>query len=321
MAIKKTATKLVAKKLVKVFGGSETAPAQAQTPKPIPTPVKTETRPEPTKTTQPEIIRDDKGHVTGVSLPDGRTFLGVGRDEALGLAENFLKKQQVPAGAIEAEVGAEARRKQAETLQQQETGLGLASQVGQLSPEILDQVQRGKIEIGQVLGGGLAAATPGVAGGVVAGAAGGALVGGVGAIPGAVGGAVIGGVGAFVAGARSNLKSQKQGLVQAGAGSLMDGEKNLRKFVTAANKDPANAAEYMTMFNEQLSYIARDEGILKLDTKGFLKDISGVDGTPQIADYERFNIITRPFLEQQMQMALLNPDPNKNLITAEEALE
>ena len=49
MAIKKTATKLVAKKLVKVFGGSETAPAQAQTPKPIPTPVKTETRPEPTK--------------------------------------------------------------------------------------------------------------------------------------------------------------------------------------------------------------------------------------------------------------------------------
>ena len=202
--------------------------------------------------------------------------------------------------------------------QQLQKGAELAQTVGQLSPEILAQIERGEIDIGQVLGGGLAAALPGVAGGAVGGAIAGAPVGGIGAIPGAIGGAVIGGVGAFIAGARSNLKSQKSGLVQAGSGSLSDGEKNLRKFVTAANKDPANAAEYNTMFNEQLSYIERDWGILQLDSSGFLKDISGVDATPQRADYQRFYDTTRPFLITQMQMAMLNPDPNKNFLTMEE---
>jgi len=113
---------------------------------------------------------------------------------------------------------------------------------------------------------------------------------------------------------RGNLKSQQQGKITAGGQALSDGQANLKKLVTLANRDPANAELYAQMFNEQLSYIERDYGNLKLDTQGFLKDITGVDGTPQLADYYRFyNDGQRDLAVAQMQAALINPNPSADL--------
>lgn len=274
-------------------------------------PKKSETEKPKTNTGNVEVFKDQNNQLSGFTL-NGETYFGATPEEIRGVVEKQRLKTEIPTGA--ALVGTQRALEQ-----QQEQGALLAQRVGMLSPDIVRQGNKASgIDYGQVIGGGLAAAAPGVTGGAAVGAAGGSLAGGVGAVPGAIGGAILGGVGAFVAGARSNLKAQRSGSVQASAASLPDAEKNLRKFIIAANQNPAAAAEYNAMFNEQLSYIERDWGKLQLDSSGFLKDLSGVDGTPQRADYQRFYDTTRPLLIQQMQLALLNPDPNKNLLNPED---
>ena len=266
----------------------------------------------PEEIKSPQVFRDEQGRLSGVELPGGKVFLGLNPKDVKKIIQDFKEERELPEGAVDVGTASELKRRR-------QLGTELAARIGQLSPGILEQIQRGEIDIGQILGGGAAAAIPGIAGGAATGALAGSVVPGAGTVVGAIGGAIVGGVGAFIVGARSSLKSQKQGNIQAGAGALADGEMNLRKFITAANRDPSNAAEYQALFNEQLSYIERDYGILKLDTQGFLKDLSGADGTPQLANYQRFYDISRDFYIEQMQTALLNPNPNKSLITPEEA--
>ena len=38
---------------------------------------------------KPTLLRDEKGNTTGVKLPDGRTYLGISRDEAVNLANKY----------------------------------------------------------------------------------------------------------------------------------------------------------------------------------------------------------------------------------------
>jgi len=53
--------------------------------------------------TQPAMLRDaETGRITGVILPDGREFPNIGSKEARALAENWIKKHALPAGAVEA---------------------------------------------------------------------------------------------------------------------------------------------------------------------------------------------------------------------------
>ena len=81
-----------------------------------------------------------------------------------------------------------------------------------------------------------------------------------------------------------------------------------------ANADPANAEQYFKAFDEQLTYIQRDYGTLKLDTKGFIASITD-DGTPEIAEFTRFYQPggERDRLVFAMQQALATPDPRKAL--------
>ena len=63
-----------------------------------------EDRPEPgpiEKPEKPAIFRDPTGRKTGIELPDGRVFLGLGQDEVDEIAGREAEKKVVPPGAID----------------------------------------------------------------------------------------------------------------------------------------------------------------------------------------------------------------------------
>jgi len=63
-----------------------------------------EDRPEPgpiKKPEKPAIFRDPTGRKTGIELPDGRVFLGLGQDEVDEIAGREAEKKVVPPGAID----------------------------------------------------------------------------------------------------------------------------------------------------------------------------------------------------------------------------
>ena len=61
-----------------------------------------EDRPEPKKKPgEPAIFRDPTGRKTGIELPDGRVFLGLGQDEVTEIAEREAERARIPAGAFD----------------------------------------------------------------------------------------------------------------------------------------------------------------------------------------------------------------------------
>ena len=253
----------------------------------------------------------ETGEVSGVTI-NGRTFFGVNEKDITKItaAENqkrvALGQKPLPimSQAIAAQQEEQARRNAA-----------LASQVGQLDPNILAGAQGEGTDLRQLGGAAVGGALPAIGAGIAGSLAAAPATGGVSLI------LTAGLVATAITQIKGNLKSQQQGKITAGGQALADGQANLKRLVTAANRDPANADLYFSMFNEQLSYIERDYGILQLDTQGFLKDLTGVDGTPQLADYGRFYEFQRDFSIAQMQAALLNPNPSADLSLLEGGIE
>lgn len=259
----------------------------------------------------PQVIRDqDTGKLTGVVQEGKPSFLGLPPRDVSAIVARRNEGTQIPQGSADLAQSIELQKRRI-------AGFQAAQQLGNLNPEILEQVKQGKIDINQVLSAGASAVVPSLVGGVIAGGAAAATGVGAPAAPFIIGGAAIGG---SILAARSNLKAQKQGLITASSQGLKDAQVELNRLISLANQDPANALTYADMFNEHLSYIERDYGILKLDTEGFLSDITGAGGTPQLSDYARFYQPNgqRQRLILQMETALLNPNPNNILTTSED---
>lgn len=264
--------------------------------------------------TSPEVFKNEKGNLSGITLPDGRTFLGLSPEEVNQVNEGYQKKTTPPKGTQP--VGTAANLEQ-----QQAQGAQLAQSIDAQSA-LADRIEAQPTQpnYGQALGAGVANVIPGLVGGVVAGAAGGAVIGGVGAIPGAVIGGVAGAIGTFVSGVKSDLKGQLSGELSAKSLTVTKAERNLRALVTDTNQNPANAAQNLELFNAQLALLDREHGALILETNRDLNKWLSQDGTTQLQRYELFNSQggTRDFLKMQMQSALLNPNPAVNLITMED---
>jgi hypothetical protein len=207
-------------------------------------------------------------------------------------------------------------------VQQEAAGQNLAGQVGQLTPQQLaligQAVPEGASQI-QAIGAGLGNVIPYAAGGIAGGAAIGAAAGaGIGAVPGAVIGGIGGAVGGFTRAYMSNLKSQRSGFIRADTIELSTAKRNLRAIITDTNQNPQNAAENLALFNEQLARVQAAYSKLKLQTKEDLSQYLG-DGTAELAQFEAFNTGGEKDLYiQRMQIALLNPDPNKVMLSTDD---
>lgn len=250
------------------------------------------------------------GRGSGVVLPDGRTFLGlnpndinqIAQAEAQKTAQNPINAQ--PVGTAQNQVEQQQRIQQ----------LTQMAQEGLLTPQELESITGAKLDIGQALGAGAASAVPGILGGAVTGA----TVGALGGPLGAVGGAVIGGLGTFLAGVRSNIKSQQVGEFSADKAALTNGEKYLRSLITDTNKNPQNAPQNIALFYQTLNLIDAAHQKTFKDSQEDLNRFLGNDGTPELARFEVFDATMRNYYISQFNTALAQPNPNNILITTED---
>lgn len=272
-------------------------------------PKKTITQPKVTaptsqpKIAEPQIIRDqDTGKVTGLTLPSGKSFLGIGEKETRFLASKEAEKRATPPGAVEA--GDVAKQQQ----EAEFTSL-LTENLGNV--KLTGDVERDKISQEQAIKSALADAGIGLAGGAAVGAVAGTPAGGVGAVPGAAIGAAAGALGGFIRGYKNNLKEQRQDIIKGEAQNLMKNEQNLLKISMLANRvtDIDQKVELLDMFNEGMSIMDEDYERLTLETNSSLTDWLGQDGHKQLEKYITFNNPggMREILLFQMKMAMQNP--------------
>lgn len=246
--------------------------------------------------TQPKVFRGEGGKLTGVELPGGKRLIGLKPEEIRDLVEKNRRDTELPQGAVDA-------TEVLKTEEQQAMAQRLFSRVGEINPEIVEQLRISDPDLFQALSSGLAATVPGAIGGAITGAVGGA---GVSALP----GAVIGATGGFLAGTIANLRGQTAGEIQArGANAVTEREANMRALIQDTRNNPQNAGSNLMLFNEQLSLIDRDHSELKILTQQSLSKFLGKDGTPELARYEMFDSVggSRELLIRDMQSALLSP--------------
>lgn len=272
---------------------------------------------QPEAATPPQVFRNETGRLSGVKMPDGRTFLGLSPEEVNKITEAERTKNLTPAGAVEV---SDVSRQEKQTQQ----NVQLAQGVAQPPSQNPTNGEPPKIDLKQAGATGAAAAVPGVIGGALTGAIAGGVAGsvvpGVGNVAGAVGGAVVGGVGAFLAGARSNIKNQLSENIATTGMDLTQGQKNLRNLVRDTNANPSNAAENLELFNYQLALINQSHSKLKKETQSTLSTFTGEKGDAELAKYESFYASggSRDFLVREMQVALLTPNPSKGQPSLEE---
>jgi len=250
----------------------------------------------------------ETGRTTGLTLPDGRTFLGLSRDEVAQISGAF-QKRGLPEGLPRVGTAQEQvnRGFEAEQLR------GQVGQFGQLpvSPTRLDFGEATTVGIINSIPRALSfAATGALAGGVVGGTAGAAaapITGGL-SIP---AGAALGAVGGFIDGLTSsmisNLKSQRSDTTTAQQRVLDEGKQTMKDWATLAEADPANKAFYLAQYNKVASQIDQSYRQMKLDTN---RDVCKFESAiPNLAEFEAFyapggDIDT---LDQEMRNALLSP--------------
>ena len=214
----------------------------------------TETTGAPSKPPRVDPNVPEVGEIQGsatqtLTLPDGRTFQGLNREDIALLAQQQAQ-QGLPlgtaqAGTAQAQANIQARGQQ---LGQQ---VGQFGQLG-ISPTGLD--------VGEAAVTGIVGAIPRAlslaAGGAAIGAAGGtAVLPGVGTIAGAAIGAAAGFVSGLASAMIGSFKSQRTDTTTAQQRVLDEGKQTLADWATLARNDPVNKAFYLSQFNIQLAQI------------------------------------------------------------------
>lgn len=203
----------------------------------------------------------------------GRTYLGLSPEEI-----NLIKEQQGGGVPIQEATTKKEAIKSAQT-------------VGQLQPELLQNMQEASPNWEQALTAGVVkGAIPSAIGYAGAGAAAGAL-GGPAAPVTVPTGAIIGGIFGLIKGiysnTLSNIETQKKGEINAAVDVLSYGKNNMRQMVILASQDPANADRYVDAYNKQLTLIHRARSQIKLETQGNL-DKFIEDGRDILSDFDLF---------------------------------
>lgn len=273
-------------------------------PEPKPEPV-TPPRVDPTT---PETFTDpNTGRASGITLPDGRTFLGLSPEEVDLIAMQQQQRTARPEGT--APVGTAQALSDAAFRGEQ-----LAGQVGQFQQL---GVSPTGVDIGEALTAGVVDSIPSaikLAGqfGVGAAAIGGAATapaGGVGAIPAAAVGAAVGFVAGITGGMISNFKSQRRDTTTAQQRVLDEGKQNMKDWATLAKSDPANKAFYLAEYNKQSAQIDQAYRQMKLDVS---EDAAKFEtALPNLAEFEAFYSAggERDTLNLEMQNSLLAQSP------------
>lgn len=259
--------------------------------------------------TTPEVIKDqDTGKITGVRLPDGRSFFGSPK-EIRDILAKYAEKTTLPPGSVPSGTA----QRTAELRAEGEQLAGGVGQFGQLpiSPTGLDVGEAATVGVIGAIPRALSLAAGGAALGAIAGTA---VLPGIGT----AGGAAIGAVGGFVSGLASsmigNFKSQRTDTTTAQQRVLDEGKQTLMDWVTLARADPTNRMFYLAQFNKQSAQIDQAHRQMKLDTS---RDLAKFEtALPNLAEFNAFYSEggERDSLNNEMRNALLaSPPPDYDL--------
>jgi len=260
---------------------------------------------------------------SGVTTPDGRTYLGLGPTDVNKIAAGEAQRVARPENS--AVVG--TAQNQVEQQQRTQQLVQMAQQ-GLLTQQELQTITGANPDMSQALGAGAVGVLPGAIGGAATGllaGAGAAAIGGAGA--GAAMGAgtplsiALGGIGAvtgFLVAVRNNIKSQQSGEFAADQTALTKGSTFLRSLITDTNQNPSHAPENIELFYKTLNMIDAAHTKTFRDSQENLNQFLGLDGTPQLAKFETFDATVRAYYVNRFETALAMPDPNAILITTED---
>jgi hypothetical protein len=217
--------------------------------------------------------------------------------------------------------GAEALQIQQEQqrIQARNAQLMQMAQQGLLSQAELQNIPGADINWGQAIGAGVVGAIPSALSSkslssIAIGAAAGSVIPGVGTIAGALIGA---GLSGFLTSTKNSIKQQQTGSFTADQTSLIKGQQYLRVLISDTNKNPQNAPENIELFYKTLSLIDAAHAKTKKDSMESLNKWLGEDGLVQLQKFETFDGM-RSYYINHLQMALMKPDPNISLVTAED---
>ena len=222
----------------------------------------------------------ETGRASGITLPDGRTFLGLSPEEVQQVATGEQERIARPEGT--APVG--TAQKQADQQFQFQQSL---SQLGKVDPTTLElqKIQQAGIDWGQAWTAGTMGSAPSIVQTAAAGAVGGALAGG--GTPASIGLAVIGAAVAVWRGMQSNIKEQQRGEIGATSADLQAGQLKMRQFAMAASRDPYHADYYIQLYNNEKASLFISQRQLQTEVTGNLNKWMD-DGRVQLAKYNDF---------------------------------
>ena len=260
------------------------------------------------KLTAPEFIVGEDGKPKGLTMPDGRTLLGLSPEEARDLYKNYTQKRALPEGA---ELAGTAQRELDKKLQAQQ----ILSQLGQVTG-VSQQELQGLIDkygldkqlqegfAGAFREGTTRAVTRGITyGGAALGAT--AVSGGAAAptIPFAIAGGVISGYWSAIRGAKKAEFSEDVSNAMAEFTQLRRGISNTATMATSGYVNPSEAVE---LYNAQLSRMLEIEAQIKYLQDTNLKDyLSG--GSTDLATVQTYINQVAPAYGMRIQTALINP--------------
>jgi len=193
-----------------------------------------------------ETFSNREGAASGVTLPDGRTFLGLSPEDVNQIAQAEAEKTARP---VNSAVAGTAQQKA--NVQAQNAQLIEQAKKGLMTSQELQGVQGAKTDYGQAVGAGVVGAAPGILSGSGLGGLGtGAVVGGaigsvvpvMGTAIGAVAGGVIGAaVGSFIRGLKGNIAQQQAEEFTRDQSALSKGTATLRLLTADIKANPQNA--------------------------------------------------------------------------------
>jgi hypothetical protein len=262
------------------------------------------------KLTAPEIWRDETGKITGVSMPDGKQYLGIKEADVRNLISKYQAETALPGTEPAGTAQAQMER------QQQIQRLTQAAQEGSLTPQELQNIEGSSPDMRQAAGAGLLQGT--LAGGGAGLAVGAAAGLGVASPITAPVGAAVGLLFGFLNGIRSNIKNQQADQFAADQTALSKGQTMLRALITDTNQNPQNAPENIALFYHTLNMIDAAHAKTWKDSQENLNKFMGNDGTPQLAKFETFDAAMRVYYLNRFETALAQPNPNTILLTSED---
>lgn len=253
------------------------------------------------------------GRAGGVTLPDGRTFLGLSPEDVQTVATGEQEREARPLGTNA--VGTAQSQSNASFRGEQLTG-----QVGQFdelgtSPTGLDTGEALTTATINSIPSAIRMAGQFGTAGAVLGATAAPVTGGLSIAAGAAIGAGVGFVSGIASGMIGSYKSQRTDTTTAQQRVLDEGKQNLNDWATLAASDPANKEKYLSEYNRQAALIDQAYRQMKLDTS---RDLGKFEtALPNLAEFETYYSFggEKAALDLKMRMSLASQSPpNYNML-------